>query len=129
MPVLYERERIGSLLIERWFDSFNNETKLCTHYYLSGLKSLQVYHLNGFRSRDNGPAIIKFYETGEVSSEIFCLLGKVHRDNGPAILNYDLQGNTQSFQYFYLGDFVTVSSDEEFIKYIEDKKFSEYFQG
>ena len=70
-----------------------------------------MYTLNGFKHRDDGPAVI--YDTG---SKAYYYYNKLHREDGPAIIYFDGE------ERWYINNIRL--SEEEFNQYLLQKNLS-----
>jgi len=94
-----------------------------TQYY-SGTKKIyrEWYKLNGKRHREDGPAVIYYYENGNIKIEYYYINGNSHRENGPADIWYYENGSIKCEYYFINGKQLT---KEQFDKYIRRKQMKE----
>lgn len=53
--------------------------------------------------RENGPAIIDYYDTGEIHMEQWYINDSIHRDNAPAIIKYDKKGHKIGYMWWNHG--------------------------
>jgi len=81
-------------------------------YYESGNKKLGSYYLNGKLHREDGPAVIAYYESGNKKLGSYYLNGKLHREDGPAVIWYSQSG--EIFDDYYInGEYLTKDEFEK----------------
>ena len=51
------------------------------------------------RHREDGPALIVYYESGNINYEHYYINGQRHREDGPAVINYNEDGSVSSEYY------------------------------
>lgn len=77
-------------------------------------KKYESWCLNGKRHKENGPAVIKYYESGQKEYEAWYRNGEFHREDGPAYIVYDKDGRIKEKTYYLNGNEIT---EKEFMKY------------
>lgn len=60
--------------------------------------------VDGMRSRNDGPALVKYYENGKIKHEEWYKNDILHRDDGPASIMYYKDGERKCEQWFLDGD-------------------------
>lgn len=75
-------------------------------------KFREEYYLNNKLHRDNGPAVIEYYnsEPSPISSEHYYRNGKLHRFDGPAKIHYNRIGERWNTEYYIHGQSLDQSS-------------------
>ena len=98
-----------------------------TTKYLDG-SWVERYYIKGTNKlhREDGPAIIHYYENGNIEEEYYFINGKSHREDGPADIWYDKNGNIQS-EWYYINNKEVTKEHIERIRF--NKKFEEYMGG
>ena len=68
-------------------------------YYEDGKIKIEKYIINNNQHREDGPAIIEYYEDGKIKIEKYIINDKLYRENGPAIITYSKNGNIKEEEY------------------------------
>ena len=100
----------------------NTQVREHVKYSRKGNIIERYYTLNNKYHRENGPAIIDYYDNGQVVLERYYVNDKCHREDGPAIIRYDMMGNVSSIDYFLNGTSVNVRKYNN-TNYDQIKKF------
>ena len=61
------------------------------------------YHKKGdiyYWHREDGPALIGYYEDGSIYSEGFWINNDIHREDGPAVIYYNKDGSIKYEEYW-----------------------------
>jgi len=76
-----------------FLDSENNKRQLVTRFNSKGNIDWVEYSMNGKLFREDGPAVIKFYDSGVIQSKTYYTeIGKIHKSDGPAYILYHEDG-------------------------------------
>ena len=100
----------------------NTQVREYVKYSRKGNIIERYYMLNNKYHREDGPAIIDYYDNGQVVLERYYVNDKCHREDGPAIIRYDMMGNVSSIDYFLNGTSVNVRKYNN-TNYDQIKKF------
>jgi antitoxin component YwqK of YwqJK toxin-antitoxin module len=79
----------------------------------------QWFDKDGKLNREDGPALIYYYNNGNVLSERYYSNGKLDRENGPAYTAYNENGNID-LEYYYLNE--KYYSKKDYLKKIKELK-------
>lgn len=86
----------GNKKYETWFknDKYNRlDGPFGIDYYENGNKKCEVwYNENGYRHRNNKPALLNYYENGNIQSESWYKNGILFRNRGPTHVEYTKKG-------------------------------------
>jgi hypothetical protein len=61
---------------EKWYDKETRRVRKQIYYYESGAKYFEGYYANGYRHREDGPALQEWNENGTKKLEEYWLDGK-----------------------------------------------------
>ena len=64
----------------------------------------EVYYKNNKIHRDNGPAVIEYYDNGNKEREYYYKDGKQHNDKGPGFISYNEDGSIKNKTYWLNGN-------------------------
>jgi len=71
-------------------------------YYNKGPIESESYYINGKLHRGDGPAVIGYYINGKVAVNGYYINDKLHKTDGPALTHYDSNGKTKTSVFYYV---------------------------
>jgi len=60
--------------------------------------------------REDGPALIKYYDNSKIEIELYCINGTHNKLDGPAVIQYGINGNIIS-EFYYINDIEYTKED------------------
>ena len=72
-------------------------------FYESGQVKRELYYLNGVLQREGEPANILYFESGAVKAVAWHMRGLLHRCGGPAVILYGPEGDVWAELWFQYG--------------------------
>jgi len=79
-------------------------------YYYEGLKIWgEEYYINGKKHKEDGPAVIYYKNNKEIYSETYFYNGKIHREDGPAVIYY--KKGIKTAEYYWLNQIYICQDD------------------
>jgi antitoxin component YwqK of YwqJK toxin-antitoxin module len=70
------------------------------YFWPNGNKKLEIWYLNGLRTKLDGPAVIEYYDNGNKKEEQWYVSEEQHRIDGPAWIIYNETGAVVTEYYF-----------------------------
>jgi len=98
--------------------------------YYPGTKKIyrEFYKLNGKRHRENGPAMIWYYENGNIEIEEYYINDEYHREDGPAYIRYYKNGNISNERYCINDKYLTKQEFDKYIRKRDSKIFDKLLE-
>jgi antitoxin component YwqK of YwqJK toxin-antitoxin module len=79
------------------------ENHVVEYYYTKKKQTEYVVDKNGKLHREDGPAVIKYFEDGKIQKEHYFRMNEYHRLDGPALIIYDENGSIKYQEYWIHG--------------------------
>ena len=89
-------------------------------YYENGNKFCEKYYANNNLYNKNGPTGIFYYKNGNKKHEEYYTNNELHNENGPAIIKYYEDSSIRNKEYYINGEFII--TDKEAERYINSAK-------
>ena len=113
MPKLLMYDKNGNMIIEQYYKVLKDEhlSKLLIEE-IEGKSKIdykklpltnEIHYKNNKIHRDDGPAVIEYYDNGNKRSECYYKDGKKHNDKGPGFISYHEDGRIKNKTYWLNG--------------------------
>jgi len=88
-------------------------------YSIKSNDKLIYYNQQGQIHREDGPALIWYYNTGSIAYEVWYINGVWHREDGPASIDYNEDGSIQ-YEGWYINGVRHREDGPAYIDYYND---------